>query len=52
MEGSDDYSFVGKLLTVDMYVTQPGDWIRVQSLASRREIAGRVGKDGIVNVEF
>jgi hypothetical protein len=25
----DSYSIAGKFLTVDMYVSQPGDWIRV-----------------------
>jgi hypothetical protein len=33
MEGSDDYSIAGKFLTVDMYVSQPGDWIRVVTAA-------------------
>ncbi len=29
MEGNDSYSFLGNAITVDMYVTEPGDWIRV-----------------------
>ncbi len=28
-EGNDDYTISGNTLTVDMTVTQPGDWIRV-----------------------
>jgi hypothetical protein len=33
MEGSDDYSIADKFLTVDMYVSQPGNWIRVVTAA-------------------
>lgn len=29
MEGADSYSVAGNILTVNMLVTQPGDWIRV-----------------------
>jgi len=29
MEGADSYSVSGNTVTVSMYVTQPGDWIRV-----------------------
>lgn len=29
MEGADDYSVNGNMITVDMIVSEPGDWIRV-----------------------
>jgi len=29
MEGQDSYSFLGSTVTVSMFVTEPGDWIRV-----------------------
>lgn len=29
-----------------------GDWIRVVNTSSRRELLGRVGRDGVVHVEF
>jgi hypothetical protein len=29
MEGADSYSVAGNVITVNMYVTEPGDWIRV-----------------------
>ena len=29
LETNDGYSYVGNIITVDMYVTEPGDWIRV-----------------------
>ncbi|WP_169544223.1 hypothetical protein [Sneathiella aquimaris] len=34
MEGADNYFMLGNLLTVDMLVTQPGDWIRVVTVSA------------------
>ncbi len=34
MEGGDGYAVAGNVLTVDMGVSQPGDWIRVVTKSS------------------
>ena len=34
MEGNDMYSILGNELTVNMFVTQPGDWIRVVTVSA------------------
>ncbi|MEM8883772.1 MAG: PEP-CTERM sorting domain-containing protein [Planctomycetota bacterium] len=33
LEGRDDYEVLGNQLTIDMTVTEPGDWVRVITLA-------------------
>ena len=39
MEANDNYSFSGNSLTVNMRVTEPGDWIRVVTLApTKRDV--------------
>lgn len=38
MEPGDDYSISGNTLTVDMRVSEPGDWIRVVTLAPKKDV--------------
>ena len=46
MEGNDSYSYSGNMLTVNMRVTQPGDWIRVVTTANVPE-PGALGLLGL-----
>lgn len=38
MENNDSYSILGNTLTVNMRVSEPGDWIRVVTLAPKKDV--------------